>query len=364
MTTILHLVRKEFLQIFRNRSMLPIIFVMPVVQLIILAHAATYEIRNIPVYLVDQDHSSASRQVVQAFENSPFFRHAGSSVRTADAMTALIENRAKIAVVIPPDFEKKRMSGSKATVQLLVDAVDGYTAGIAAQYAGNILAQNEARWRKEPPAIAVTWSYWYNPERNYHYYMVPGILVLLVTMIGGFLSGMNIVREREIGTMEQLNVTPIGKHHFIIGKLLPFWLLGMAELAFGLAVAWLIFGLVSQGSLALVFGAAAIYLLVILGLGLMVSTMAETQQQAMFVTWFIMVIFILMSGLFTPIESMPDWARALTLVNPVAWFIDVMRRVMLTGAGLADVLKAITVLSAYAIGIFSLAVIRYSKTQH
>jgi ABC-2 type transport system permease protein len=385
---------KEFLQIFRNRMMLPIIFVMPFVQLILLSYAATLEIRNIDLYVVDYDQSAASRELIDHFRAAGRFRIVGYSMNSQDATDALIRNEAKMALNIPRHFGRNlvrtgggpasgtgagagtgsgssRQATAGAPVQVVLDAVDGYTAGIAWQYAVAIIGRyNESLQPAglasggvdRPPRIAVEYSHWYNPELDFKLYMVPGILVLLVTMIGGFLSGMNIVREREIGTMEQINVTPVRKSQFIIGKLMPFWILGLVELSFGLVVAWLLFGVPMLGSIVLVYVAAGIYLMGILGLGLLVSTLTDTQQQAMFITWFFFVVFILLSGLFTPIDSMPGWAQTLTWFNPVAWFIDIMRRVLLAGAGAADIAGPLLVMVAFAAGMILLSVRRYRKS--
>jgi len=191
--------------------------------------------------------------------------------------------------------------------------------------------------------------------------MVPGILVLLVTMIGIFLAGMNIVREKEIGTIEQINITPIKKYQFITGKLLPFWIIGQFELALGLTIGKLLFGIPILGNLAVIFLFSSVYLLVILGIGLLISTLNNTQQQAMFISWFFMVIFILMSGLFTPVESMPVWAQKLNIVNPVSYFIQVVRMVILKGSGLIDIWRQFLSISVYAVLILSFAVWRYRK---
>jgi ABC-2 type transport system permease protein len=180
-------------------------------------------------------------------------------------------------------------------------------------------------------------------------------------MIGTFLSAMNVVREKEIGTIEQLNVTPIRKSEFLVAKLMPFWIIALAELAAGLVVARLLFDIPMLGSLWLLFGLAGVYLVVMLGIGLWISTVTETQQQAMFLAWFIMVIFILMSGLFTPIDSMPRWAQLTTRLNPIAYFIEIMRRVMLKGAGLVDVQVQLWALVGYAAVVLTLAVRQYRK---
>lgn len=349
------LIRKEFLQIFRNRAMLPILFVMPLVQLLILVHAASLDIRSVGVMVRDNDGTAASRELIKAIEASTILE-LRAVVRDAPSVDRALQNGdVTVAVVIPPGFERERMAGRMPEIQILADAVDGLGANLAVNYVlGTIGAV-------EPGRITVGGRYRYNPHLNDDLYMVPGILVLLVTMIGGFLSAMNVVREREIGTMDQLNVSPIRKSEFIIAKLFPFWVIGLAELAFGLALGWMVFGLVSQGSLILIFAAAAIYLLAILGFGLLISTLADTQQQAMLVAWFVMVVFILMSGLFTPVASMPQWAQVVTWFNPVMWFIDYMRRVMLVGAGLGDVWRSLVVLAGFAVALNGLAVARVRR---
>jgi ABC-2 type transport system permease protein len=204
--------------------------------------------------------------------------------------------------------------------------------------------------------------FWYNETLNYKTFMVPGILVLLVTMITLFLSGMNIVREKEIGTLEQINVTPIKKSQFIIGKLFPFWVVGLGLLTIGLIIAKLIFNVPILGSLGLMYFYTSIYILVVLGIGLFISNFTDTQQQAMFIAWFFTVIFILMSGLFTPIESMPKWAQVLTEFNPIKYFVEVMRMVMLKGSGLIDILPQILKTILYAFIMNGLAVWSYKKT--
>ena len=197
---------------------------------------------------------------------------------------------------------------------------------------------------------------------DYKIFMAPGILVMLVTTIGLFLSGMNIVREKEIGTIEQLNVTPIKKYQFVIGKLSPFLIIALGELAIGIVISKLLFHIPINGSLFLVFAFAAIYLVVLLSMGLIVSTITKTQQQAMLFTWFFLVVFILMSGLFTSIESMPRWAQIVDYFNPLTYFIRVIRLVMLKGSSFEAVKDQFLIMFVYAISILSIAVWRYRKT--
>ena len=200
----------------------------------------------------------------------------------------------------------------------------------------------------------------YNPTLNYQHYMVPGILVALVTLIGTLMTAQNIAREKELGTLEQLNVTPITRGQFIAAKLLPFWVLGLINLGVGLLVGWLVFDIPMRGSLLLLFGSAAVYLVVALAIGLWISTLVETQQQAMFVTFFIMNVYLLMSGLFTPIDSMAPWVQMVSLLNPVRHFVTISRAVLVKGAGLAEVARPLLILAAYGAVMLVLAVRQYS----
>ena len=371
MRTILFILHKEFLQIFRNRAMLPIIFVMPVVQLLLLSFAATFEVKNTPVSLVDLDGGTTARRMVDKLEASGYFTVVHRSFSAEQAGEELLRGRVKMILQIPHSFDRDLRRTGTAGVQMILNAEDGATAGVVQAYATQIINAFNREIQVDyldagpapapQPVIEVAPRHWFNPDLSYETYMVPGILVVLVTMIGTFLSSMNVVREKEIGTIEQLNVTPIKKHHFIIGKLLPFWILALVELGIGLVVARIVFHLPMFGNLLLVFALAGVYLLVMLGIGLWISTITETQQQAMFIAWFIIVIFILMSGLFTPIESMPRWAQQLTWLNPVAHFIEIMRRVLLKGADFWDVQHPFWALVAYAFVMLTLAVRQYRK---
>lgn len=370
MRTILFLVRKEFLQIFRHKVLARMIFIMPIVQLLILANAADFEVKNISLHLIDLDQSTASRELTGHFQASPHFRVTGVSFSAQAGMNDLQTGRADLVLEIPPRMEYDLRREGTAQVQVTVNAINGVKAGVAAAYTGAIIQgfSNDlrAQWLglSGPEATApidITFSNWFNPGLDYSAFMVPGILVLLVSLIGMFLSSMNIVKEKETGTIEQLNVTPIRKYQFIIGKLLPFWILGLVSLALGLVVGKLAFDIPMAGSMGLVFLFAGAYLLVLLGFGLLVSTITETQQQAMFLAWFFLLIFILLSGLFTPIESMPVWAQQITWFNPVAYFVEVMRLVLLKGSTFADVQRHFVVILGAAAIVNGLAGWNYRK---
>jgi ABC-2 type transport system permease protein len=293
-----------------------------------------------------------------------------TSFSTELAMRDIESDQADLFLDIPPDFEKSLRRENFGQLHLTVNSINGQKAGLANGYANSIIqdfnGNIRTEWlnltaRQSQPNIEVSYLNWFNPDLNYKTYMVPGILVMLVTMIGMFLSGMNIVKEKEIGTVEQINVTPIKKYQFVIGKLLPFWIIGLIELTIGLIVGKLLFDIPIEGSIPLIFAFSALYLLLVLGMGLFVSTITDTQQQAMFISWFFLVIFILMSGLFTPIESMPSWAQEITKFNPIAYFVDFMRSVMLKGSGFAAVEQHFQILGGYALTVNILAILNYRK---
>lgn len=371
MQTILFLIRKEFLQISRHKLMLPMLFIMPFVQLVIFAYAADFEIRNINIHIVSHEHSAFNHRLIQKFTTSGHFNVIRVSGSQQQAHDDILSGEADLYIELEQDMERRLLEDGSAAISLSANAIDGLKAGLATGYATTILRdfnQNiRLEWSNDLSAnenrgISVRSSYWYNPEMEYANFMVPGILVILVTAIGMFFTGINIVREKEIGTIEQINVTPIRKYQFIIGKLTPFLILGLLELALGLGIGKVVFDIPIEGSLGLVFSFATLYLVAILGLGMFVSTFTNTQQQAMFMSWFFLMIFVLMSGLFTPIDSMPEWAQKVTLFNPVSYFIDVNRKVLLKGSDFAAIQPQFIRISIFAIVINILAIVNYRKT--
>jgi ABC-2 type transport system permease protein len=348
--------------------MLPIIFVIPVVQLLILAFAVTFEIKNINLVIVDMDHSVTSRQLVSKFSAPPFYHIKAYANSYTEAEEQLKTGKAHQILIIPSQFEHDLQKESKASAQLITNAIDGsaaaimnaYGSSIILDYNKDILVDLSGGLDIKSP-FDIRYSFWFNPQLNYKTYMVPGILVLLVTIIGMFLSSMNIVREKEMGTIEQINVSPVKKYQFVIGKLLPFWFIALFELGFGLTLARVVFDIPILGSLWLIFGVASVYLLAVLGIGLFISTIVNTQQQAMFLAWFLVVVFVMMSGLFTPVDSMPEWAQNINIINPIAYFIRIIRMIMLKGSQFQDILKPFMAITIYAVTSLTLAVWRYRK---
>jgi ABC-2 type transport system permease protein len=373
MKTILFIIQKEFRQIFRNKAMLPIIFVLPMIQLLILSNAASFEVKNIKFSYIDNDHSVTSRELISKFQASSYFNIIESFSSKKEANLQMQIGKVDVILEIPNHFERDLIKEKKTNLSVSINAIDGASAGVENVYISQIIAsfnQNSQTSLSQyndgvavPPVNIVTIpAFWYNNTLNYKTFMVPGILVLLVTMLTLFLSSMNIVREKEIGTLEQINVTPIKKYEFIIGKLFPFWVLGLVILTVGLSIAKIVFNVPILGSIALIYLFTSVYLLVILGIGLFISNYSDTQQQAMFIAWFFSVIFILMSGLFTPIESMPVWAQNVTLLNPIRYFVEIIRMVMLKGASFSDISRPFFIIVFYAIALNGLAVWTYKKT--
>ncbi|UCH15155.1 MAG: ABC transporter permease [Bacteroidales bacterium] len=371
MRTIVFILYKEFLQIFRNKTMLPIIFIVPVVQLIILAHAATMEMKHIKLYVVDKDLSSTSKKLISKFEGSPFFVMKKSGFSDREAESAMLQNKTDAILHIPVNFEKKLYSENTSEVQFLIDAINGLKAGLTNAYTSAVISGfnrdiltergSKKSFNINMKRIQIHHSYWYNPQLNFKFYIVPGILVILVSMIGLFLTALNIVREKEAGTIEQINVTPVRKYQLLTGKLIPFWIIALFDLAFGLALGKILFNIPVEGNLLLLFSFAGIYLIVFLGIGLFISTMANTQQQVMFIVFFFMITFILMSGIFTPEESMPYWAQKVNIINHLSYFMRVIRMILLKGSGFKEVFNEFISITILGIVILSLAIWRYRK---
>lgn len=374
MREILLIIQKEFRQIFRNKQMVATMLFMPIVQMLILANAATFEMKNLRIFIVDKDFSTFSRLITSKFKASNYFIITGNSTNTKEAEDFLHKRETDLYLEIPQDFEKNLFRNNSSNVQLTINAIDGVKAAIGMQYASNIImdANKDLIQKYANPgmlnlssniikSISISNLNWFNEEMDYKTFMVPGILVLLIAVVGLFLACLNIVREKEIGTIEQLNVTPIKKYQLIIGKLVPFWVLGLFLFGFGLFLAKLLFNIPFLGSPILLFTIAGIFLTLVLGIGLLISTFTETQQQAMFVTWFFTVIFMLMSGLFTAIENMPNWAQNITLFNPLRYMIESVRMVMLKGSGFSDVKIHILILIGFSLFANGLAVLNYHK---
>lgn len=366
-----YLIEKEFKQIRRNRFLPRMIIMMPVVMLLLLPWAANQEIREINLSLVDHDHSSFSRRLTQKVTSSGYFRLTDISSTDAIAMESIKSGRADVILEIAPDFEKKLMREGIAHVLVSANGVNGVKGGLASSYLTTVIADFSNEIRNEQlgravdvlPLIQLTPQYRFNPYLDYKVFMVPAIMAMLLTLLTGFLPALNIVGEKEKGTIEQINVTPVSKSVFILAKLIPYWLIGFVVLTICFGLAAFVYRLIPSGSIGTIYLFAVIHILIVSGLGIVVSNYSGTMQQAMFVMFFFMVIMFIMSGLFTPVSSMPEWAQLISAFNPLTYFIQVMRMVYLKGSTLSDLLSQMAALIGFAV-VFNLwAILSYKKSE-
>lgn len=369
MKTILYIVQKEFLQIFRDKILSRAIILVPLLQMIVLVFAATFEMKNIKIHFVDRDKSIASAGLIQKFSASDFFIATSIDDNEKQAKENLLRDNADLVVIIPEKFSKQLQLGQQPSVQLLLNAINGSLAELSMAYCFAVIrsyseeiAAEKKFLQKDLLTADVQTRHWYNPELNYKIFMAPGILALLITIIGWLMTGMNLVKEKEMGTIEQLNVTPIKKYQFIAGKLIPFLIIGVADFIFGLILAKILFNIPIEGSLFTLFSFTIIYLIAVLGIGLFISTISQTQQQVLFVSFFFVMIFVMMSGLFSAVENMPEWGQKLNIINPMAYSIKIIRMVLLKGSGFVDISKELVTVSVYAVFTNGLAIWRYRKT--
>ena len=370
------LIEKEFKQLLRNSFLPRLIIGYPCIVMIIMPWATNMEIKNISVNVVDNDHSVVSQRLIHKIDASSYFRLNNLSPTYNSALRDIESGDADVILEIPRHFEKTLENGEASHVLLAANAVNGSKGGLASSYMTATLADYNAQLHVEnpssgivqeaassvQPSVSVSEKNLYNPHLNYKLFMVPALMVMLVTVICGFLPALNIVSEKEVGTIEQMNVTPVGKFKFILAKLIPFWVVGFVVLTLSFGLAWLIYGILPVGSLGIIYLLSALFVLVMSGFGLVISNHSATMQQAMFVMFFFIIILLLMSGLFTPVMSMPQWAQIITILNPLKYFVDIMRMVYLKGSGLTDLSLQIGALLAFATLFNFWAVKSYRKS--
>ena len=360
------LIKKEIKQIRRDPIMLRIIFIAPVFQLLLLGYAINVDVKLLAADVYDYDQSQHSREFIKSFGAGEYFITSERITSPGQLPLWDLEERFKggdaaIAVIIPEDFSKQLTAGKQTTVGMITDGADANAARSGIGYASQIVRQYSQRVTGMSMPVEIRHKFLYNPELESVYYMVPGIVATLLTMVTVMLTSMAIVRERETGTLEQISVTPISGTVLLMGKVTTFGILGLLEMAIAMAVGVLWFGIPFVGSPLLLFGLSALYLLTTLGMGMFFSTVTSTQQQAMFFAWFFTVFTILTAGFFTPISNMPGWMQAVTLINPMRYFMEIMRGIMLKGASVSDLLDQIVAIAIYGVTIFTLAALRFRK---
>ena len=364
-----HLVRKELIELRADPRLFGIVIMAPIIQLVVLGYAATTDVKDIPLLVVDGDRSTASRQLIERFDASSNFYIVDVVTGDGSAEQHLSHGTAWMALTIPAGFGERLAAGRSETVQVIADGTDSNSTGVALGYARNVVASFSAEKTADLhpglPRIApidADIRVWFNPRLESRDFMVPGIVALLLLVVTTNLSAMAIVREREVGTLEQLNVTPLARWELIVGKLLPYALIGMFDVILVTIVAVFWFQIPLRGSFPLLFGCSLIYLLSTLGLGLFVSTISQTQQQAsMTATFFFLTPMIYLSGFTFPIENMPSWIQWVTYLIPLRYFLVIVRGIFLKGVGVAVLWPQIAALLACGLVLIALATLRSSK---
>jgi ABC-2 type transport system permease protein len=365
-----YLLEKEFKQLLRNKLLPRFVVFFPFMALLILPLAANFEVRNISLSIVDGDHSSYSRRLARKIASSGYFRLAEVSESYDKALESVELDKSDIVLEIPALFERRLSVEGSAELMISANAVNGVKGGLGSSYLASVVNDFASEVRDEAlrspsrlsvPAFDILTQFRYNPRLEYPIYMVPALMVMLLTMLCGFLPALNIVGEKESGTIEQMNVTPVRRFPFILSKLIPYWVVGFVVLTICFGVARLVYGLVPKGSLLTIYLFASAFALAFSGFGLVISNYAKTIQQAMFMMFFFVITFVLMSGLYTPVASMPDWAQVVSRFSPLRYFIMVMRLVYLKGSGVLDLPEPLAALCGFALFFNGWAVLSYRK---
>lgn len=367
------LIEKEFKQLLRNSFLPKLILVFPCMIMLLMPWAVNLEIKNIQLNIVDNDHSAISQRLVNKIAASTYFRLVEVPASYEEGLRNIETGTADIVMEIPRHLERDWMNGEEAHILIAANAVNGTKGGLGSSYLASIVNDYAAELRSECPeagtlsggfpSIRIDTQGLFNPNLNYKLYMIPALMVMLLTLICGFLPALNVVSEKEVGTIEQINVTPVPKFLFILAKLLPYWLIGFIVLTLCFILAWLIYGIMPVGHFVVIYFFAVLFVLVMSGFGLVISNYSATMQQSMFVMWFCLLVLILMSGLFTPVSSMPEWAQWITRLNPLRYFMEVMRMVYLKGSGGVDLLPQLGILLFFVVVFNSWAVFSYRKNQ-
>lgn len=358
--TLKYLIQKEFLQIRRNAFLPRLIVAFPIVVMCVLPWIMNQEVKNVIVEVVDNDRSTQSQRLVHDIEASNYFIFNGQKASYDDALADVQKSRADIILVIPRHYSRDLTAGQLPQVLIVANAVNGTKGAMGSAYLSQIVTANANPSITAIQAKLSTLNL-YNKHQNYKLFMIPALLAIVMMLMCGFLPTLNIVGEKEAGTIEQINVTPVSKWSFILAKLIPYWIIALFVIVVCLLLSWAVYGITCQGPVALVFALAMLLALFWSSFGLIISNYSDTMQQAIFVMWFFVVMMLLLSGLFTPTRSMPDWAYATTYVNPMHYFIDGVRTVFIRGGGFSSIAHQLLALAIIATIMATWAVASYKK---
>lgn len=359
------LIQKEFIQIFRNPLLPRLIVIFPVMVMLVMPWVTTMDVRGVNVAIVDEDASTLSHRIASDVRAAEYFTINAEPTTHSEALGLLEGCKVDVILLIPKDFERDLASVAPQRIDISANAVNATKGSLGSQYLVQTIGSTLSKYRAEQGASQLTdltvVQNRYNPTLNYRHLMIPGLMIMLVILICGFLSAVNIVSEKESGTIEQINVTPVGKFTFILAKLIPFWLIGLFVISVAMVVAWVVYGLTPLGSLGNIYLATILFILCFSGFGVAVANLSDNIQQTMFVMFFFIIIFLLLSGLLTPISSMPEWAQKFTTILPPRYYIDIMRAVYLKGTTFVELWHHFAALGIFVILFNLLAVITYRK---
>lgn len=355
-----YLIQKEFTQIRRNAFLPRLIVAFPIIIMCVMPWVMNMEVKNIKVAVVDNDRSTLSQQLVHRIEASSYFIFKGQKSTYQAAVKEIEKSESDIVVVIPQDYSRDLANGRQPQVLIAANAVNGTKGSMGGAYLSQIVT---AHVNPDMSALQsrVSSLFLYNKNLNFKLFMIPALFAIVVMLMTGFLPALNIVGEKEAGTIEQINVTPVSKWSFILAKLIPYWIIALFVITVCLLLAWGVYGITSKGSVALIYLLAMLLALFFSSLGLIISNYSDTMQQAIFVMWFFVVMMLLLSGLFTPTRSMPSWAYSTTYVNPMSYFVDAMRTVFVRGGGLSSIWHQVLALLGISSLVAVWAVVSYKK---
>lgn len=365
MRTLLILLKKEFIQFRRNKFLPKIVLVFPVMAMLVIPLVTTMDVRNVNVAVVDSDKSQISRRILSDVRSSRYLTVTEYAGTYDEAMKSIEKGTTDVIIHIPDDYEIKTVNGNSPRISICANGVNAVKGMLGAQYLSQSVMKTLESLKAEQgiqlPGESVFIRNRYNETLDYRNYMIPALMIILIIMICGFLPALNLVGEKESGTIEQINVSPVGRMTFTLSKLIPYWIIGLLVLTFAMMIAWLAYGLVPAGSVITIYIATLLFSFVISGLGVCIANCSSTMQQSMYVMFFFIIIFQLMSGLMTPIDSMPRWAQYITYGIPPRYFIDIMRSVYLKGTPLSELWLDFTMLSSFAVPMSAVAMLTYKK---
>lgn len=366
-TTIIHIVRKEFIQTFRDKRMLMPIFLAPVIQLILFGYAVTTDIKHIQMAVKDYDRTHESRNLIALFSQSDYFKVNFYVDSPQDIDNLFQKGRVKVAIVVPEKFENNLKKMKKTSLQVIVDGTDSNSATLILSYVqkvmGEYLEKTLVEVRKKFPLGMITPQprIWYNPALKSSFFMVPGVICLILLMTTLILTSLAITKEREMGTLEQLIVSPIKPMELIIGKTIPFIIIGFCDVVLILLAGKVVFNLPIKGNISFLLGVSFIFILTTLSLGTFISTISRTQQQAMMTSFFFIMPAMLLSGIFSPIESMPKFIQYITYLNPLRYYSQAVRGILLKGNGFSNLWPQVLALFIFGIAASIFSSIRFKK---